>query len=130
MSAKDADKIYGQLWKLMIDKIRHKVEVEGVTQRAIAETLGTKQPTVNRWLRGERGKEVELRTVISIVLKLGVTMDDLARAMGENNLAILLEYFVQNKEVGKRLAEILQDGSEGKRKIESEIDFIYSRLKK
>lgn len=120
--------IYEKLWELMLGKIRDKVGTKQMTQTALANQIGVKQPTINRWLKGERGKDVELRTVISIILHLGVGMDELAKAMGKNELATILAYFVENEEISRRMASIVRENNEGRRKIESEIDFVYSQI--
>lgn len=130
MDKKIINDVHCKLWDLMLSKIRHKVEVEGVTRTAIAERIGLTQPTVSRWLKDERGDEIELRQVLAIIINLGVSMDELARSVGEKNIAEILAYFLEHKDTCDKYAAIIQQSPEGQKKIEAEIDYTYSQIGK
>ena len=124
----NAEMVFEVLWSFLVMRLQRALS-SGITQTALAEQIGVKQPTINRWLKGERGKDVSLRDVLKILQGLGVTMSEMAAELGDEDLAILLEAYAKDRDQMVKLANIIRAGGSARRKIDGEIDFINDQLK-
>lgn len=124
----NAESLFGVLWAFLLGRLQQELN-SGKSQTALADQVGVKQPTINRWLSGERGKDVSLRDVLKVLQGLGVTMSDVATELGDEDLAILLDAYARDRDQMVKLANIIRAGGSARRKIDGEIDFISDQLK-
>jgi len=117
------------LWQLALRKINEEL-AHGVSQTAIAERVGVRQPTITRWVKAERGEKARLREVVGILTSLGVTMDEIADALGEQDLANIMRVLLADKDLLKKMAAVAEAGGPGLKKIAAEVDYLYDQVDK
>jgi len=121
-----AKKLQEALWPYILRRLTAEIKA-GVTQTALADRVGVKQPTINRWLNGER-VGVSLDDALKACRALGVSVSDVCKEIGEDDLGVILEQFINDRDQLIKLAKILKAGGSAKRKIQAEIDFIYDQV--
>ena len=120
--------IHDKMLDFLVGKLRS-LYLEGVSQRAIAEKIGVKQPTVARLINGDRGAErFTLSMAIQIIKGLGVEMSEMANAIGEDNLAEALDFLVNNRDLATKMSAIIKAGGADRLKLETDINYMASKL--
>ena len=123
--------IESRLWEYLIKRLET-LRKDGLSQAAIADKIGVKQQTIGRWLNRERGEDrLTLATVLKIIVRLGVSMAELAEVIGEKSFATVIDYLSNNLEMVNKMAAILDSESgAARRKLEADIDYLADQLQK
>lgn len=71
----DAQAVYDKILELLRKELA--LAVAAKTQEEIADLCGVSQPTINRFLKAERGKDLPFKTIIKVVLALDLDLSSL-----------------------------------------------------
>ena len=82
------------------------------------------QSTIQRYLNGERGKEILFINVLALARGLEVSMVELAAEMGEETFARTLEFVFAHKNVIDAIAEIYEHGGSAQKKLEADLLYL------
>lgn len=124
------EQLQEKLWGVLIAKIQTELD-RGVKQKVLAERIQVTPTTINRWYKGKRSDRIPLRELCKIIIYLGVSMSEIAEAIGDRQAVLVAHYLEnENSERVKRFASIVERGGPYLEKLGADIDIIYNEMPK
>lgn len=118
----DNQELFNRVWGHLLRVLR--AEVEKSNESRVAKRLGVSHSTVNRWLSGERGERVELSHCLRIIANLGGDLVALAKELGYEDVAKILEFDHSSRTVLLDVIAILEQGGPAADKLLQEVQFL------
>ena len=122
MKAMDHQDLFDKVWQYLINLMKAEAAKSNETQ--VAKRIGVHPTTVGRWLKGDRGEGIKLSECLKIVLKLGGTMAGMAREIGYEEAAMILELLDEDQQFMLGILEIMQRGGPEAEKLKYEVSFL------
>jgi predicted transcriptional regulator len=121
--------IYDKVWQFLVRKLQEKADQPGMNKRKVAEMIGIPAPTVYRWINGERGQDVKLLSVITIIHRLGVSMDELIAGVAPGQAATIFRILQEHPALFQLIMDILdRGGDEDLAQLEMHMKYIKKKI--
>lgn len=115
----ERDETYWKVWGYLVRLVQE--EAENTSEGDVARRIGVARTTVNRWIRGLRGERVELGVCLRIIETLGGDLVELARELGYEDMARILELGKDKQRLLVQMLELLEkEGTESEKKKEEQ----------
>jgi predicted transcriptional regulator len=121
---------YQKLWGFLVQKLEEKSNQPGWNQKRVAELIQVPAPTVSRWINGVSGQEVKLISVITIMLRLGVKMEEIISLIAPGQAAQIAKVAQERPALFKLVLEIIEKGDdEDMAQLENYLRYIKGKIK-
>lgn len=127
MKIRSHEELFDRLWAYLVKLIQK--EVEKSNESRVASQIKVEPSTVHRWIEGERGERVTFASVVKIIFSLGGTMADIAKELGDEESAILLELMVNEPDLMRAFITVVTSDTPEAEKLKSEIAFLNKSIK-
>jgi transcriptional regulator with XRE-family HTH domain len=117
---------YTQIWFVLIEKLRKEV-AGGKSRKELARQIGVKEPTLGRWLGGQRGRNIGLIQILNILKSIGVDLDGLGRMLSPEMFEAILRLMKTDKVAAERLLDVLRRGGPNLDYLKTTLALMYER---
>jgi transcriptional regulator with XRE-family HTH domain len=126
VKVKNEKELFDKVWGYLLKLLQSQTSTSNASQ--VAKQLGVEVSTVTRWMRGDRGEKVTLAAALNIIFKLGGTVAELARELGDENMASILQMALDEPELIQSFIYIMTSDSVEAKKLKDEISYLRNRL--